>query len=58
MVTEIILAFAFTIQACQVLILIVLDYGHWAEMWNKRLSTVKPVLILIVLDYGHWVILF
>ena len=36
-----------------VLILIVLDYGHWAD--DDLVAELKRrVLILIVLDYGHW----
>ena len=36
-----------------VLILIVLDYGHWG-VFNKYFVMTTTVLILIVLDYGHW----
>ena len=36
-----------------VLILIVLDYGHWVICLPRKQRWVK-VLILIVLDYGHW----
>ena len=37
----------------RVLILIVLDYGHW-DMIEEGIETWETVLILIVLDYGHW----